>query len=184
MNGGAFQTGLNQFVARFPSLHLGGCWLARFAILPQDAVELTPRLKPRAVKLMIALAFHMGPDGKCWPRLNRLMEITGLTRQHVQKARQDLAEFGLEWKTQKPKPTNYYWPIFDKNTEPVGSLYREPVGSLYREPRGSNIGNPGVPSQYMNRTRTNQKQIRFKTATEKSNEMRDKLETTRKLKQG
>jgi len=158
--------------------------LARFAILPQEAIELTPRLRPRAVRLMIALAFHMGPDGKCWPSRNTLLDLTGLSIKHFKEARKDLGKYGLEWVPQVPKSTKYYWPFFIRDGAPQGASYGCPTGAPYEGPTGPPKGDVRDPQQYMNRPGTNQKQIPFKSAFQKTKEMRNILGTNGILKTG
>ena len=109
----------------------------RFAKLPGDLIEIVSELAPRALKLACVLAWYMDNEGRAWPKLGTIMHGTGLSRQHIQKARNDLAKYGLKWTRIPQKPTVYQWDIFAGLREPQGSLGLKSKGTLGLQSKGT-----------------------------------------------
>lgn len=64
-----------------------------FAIVQAAAIDDT-RMKPAALRMLLALGIYRDTEGWCWPKQRQLAARLGITQQAVSKALRDLAEWG------------------------------------------------------------------------------------------
>lgn len=67
-----------------------------YAKLPAPVIEAWPELSPRAKNVVVAVASFMNRSGRSWPKVEDIMEVSGITRrQTVYKACEELTAKGL-----------------------------------------------------------------------------------------
>lgn len=80
----------------------------QYLCLPIDAV-LDRNLKFESLRILLALAKHADPDGKCFPSRGRLAELTGMHPVNVSKATAALVKLGWLTKRRRNGRSSVYY---------------------------------------------------------------------------
>lgn len=105
-----------------------------------ESVIRDERLSQRELRVYLALALHASKSGQCYPKRERIAEITGIRPAHVSNATTRLADLGYLLKVGnggRGRPATYQLTTPEKGTG-CGTLYepkRVPDGSTVYEPK-------------------------------------------------
>lgn len=87
--------------------------------ITRKLTDLGGKVNYTAYRLATVLCLYANKDGKCWPSLSTLLETVVTGRKGIERARNELAEFGLKWEKRPNRSTVYEWDLFKMEGSPM-----------------------------------------------------------------
>jgi DNA-binding transcriptional MocR family regulator len=142
-----------------------------FDRVPAKARELLPVIGPTAYAVLGCLSAFADRDGKCWPSIETLVRMSGMSRATIRRSLKILERFGVLSQQRRTKAgheklndTNVYLIAYQPCESPGWVVSPVTLGRVTSDARGRVMGEPGVGSPVtpeldpLNQTQVNQTQ--------------------------